>query len=118
MFAMLIREAFFNADDAGIYLKYRTDGEVFNLRRFQAKSKVSHSQILTRELLFADDYAIIAYTFEHTQKLMDCFAVMLQPRPGSTLSKANLCVEGTELNISISINHLFVQNHRYSTVRQ
>ena len=28
MFAMLIRDAFHETDDAGIYLKYRTDGGI------------------------------------------------------------------------------------------
>ena len=71
MFAMLIRDAFHDTDDAGIYLNYRTGG-IFNLRRLRAKTKVS--QTLIRELLFADDCAIMAHTLEHIQKLMDCFA--------------------------------------------
>ena len=53
MFSMLIRDAFHETDDAGIYLKYRTDGGIFNLRRLRAKTKVA--QTLIRELLFADD---------------------------------------------------------------
>jgi len=113
MFVMLIREAFLNEDDADIYLNYRTDGGVFNLRSLQAKSKLS--QILIRELLFADDCAIMTHIFEHFQKLMDCFAnaakrfgltislkkteLMLLPRPDSTLSKPNVCVNGTALNV-------------------
>jgi len=68
---MLIREAFLNTDDARIYLNYRTDGGVFNLRRLQAKSEMSH--IPMHELLFADNFAIMAHTFEHIQKIMDCF---------------------------------------------
>jgi len=71
MFAMLIRDAFHETDDAGIYLKYRTDGGMFNLRRLRAKIKVART--LIRELLFADDCAIMAHTIELIQKLMDCF---------------------------------------------
>ena len=52
MFAMLIRDAFHETDDAGIYLKYRTDGGIFNLRRLRAKTKVA--QTLIHELLFTD----------------------------------------------------------------
>ena len=113
MFAMLIRDAFHDTDDAGIYLKYRTDGGIFNLRRLRAKTKVA--QTLIRELLFADDCAIMAHTLEHIQKLMDCFAnaakrfgltislkkteVMLQPRPGSSPPKPDLFVNDTPLNV-------------------
>ena len=60
MFAMLTRDAFHETDDAGIYLKYRTDGGIFNLRRLRAKTKVA--QTLISELLFADDCAIMAHS--------------------------------------------------------
>jgi len=113
MFAMLIRDAFHDTDDAGIYLKYRTDGRIFNLRRLGAKTKVA--QTLIRELLFADECAIMAHTLEHIQKLMDCFAnaakhfgltislkkteVMLQPRLGSSPPKPDVLVNDTPLNV-------------------
>ena len=98
-------------DDAGIYLKYRNDGGIFHLRRLWAKTKVA--QTLIRELLFADDCAIMPHTLEHIQKLMDCFAnatkrfgltfslkkteVMLQPCPGSSPPKP---VNDTPLNVN------------------
>ena len=109
MFAMLIRDAFHETDDAGIYLKYRTDGGIFNLRRLRAKTEVA--QTLIRELLFADDCAIMAHTLEHIQRLMDSFAnaakrfgitislkkteVMLQPRPGYSPPKPDIFVNDT-----------------------
>ena len=37
-FAVLLMSAF-NDYDTGIYLKFRTSGKVFNLRRFDAKTK-------------------------------------------------------------------------------
>ena len=45
MFAMLIRDAFHDTKDTGIYLKYRTDGGMFNLRRLQAKTKVAQTAV-------------------------------------------------------------------------
>jgi len=39
MFAMLIRDAFHDTNDAGIYLKYRTDGGIFNLRHIREKPR-------------------------------------------------------------------------------
>jgi len=74
---------------------------------------VAHT--LIRELLLADDCAIMAHTVEHIQKLMDCFAtaakcfgltvslkktkVMLQPRPGSSPPKPDIFVNDTALNV-------------------
>jgi len=109
MFAMSIREAFLNADDAGIYLNYRTDGGVFNTYRY-------------RELLFADNCAIMAHTCEHIQNHMVCFTndvkrfgltislekteVILQPRPGSIPIAASAAVCLAE-----RINSVFVTLH-------
>ena len=45
-------------DRNGIQIKYRTDGNVFNLRRLQAKTKVAYDTVC--ELLFADDCVLNA----------------------------------------------------------
>jgi len=71
MFAMLIHDAFRDAGDAGIYLNSHTDRGVFNLRRLHAKTKVT--QILVRELLFADDCTTVAHSLQHIKKLMGLF---------------------------------------------
>jgi len=39
MFAMLIRDTFHDTDDAGIFLKYRTNGGIFNLRHIREKPR-------------------------------------------------------------------------------
>ena len=70
-FSMMLFVAFRNCD-IGIPIQFRTDGDVFNLRRLQAKSKV-HSAII-RELLFADDCALMAHTLSDLQTLMNKFA--------------------------------------------
>lgn len=82
LFAVMIRNAF-REESAGVYLRYRTDGGIFNPRRLQAKTKTLHTVI--RELLFADDCAIMAHTAEHIQQLMDCFAKAAQ-KFGFTIS--------------------------------
>ena len=46
----------------GIYIRFRTNGSVFNLRRLLAQTKTSEELIL--ELLFADDCALLAHTEE------------------------------------------------------
>ena len=44
----------------GIYIRFRTDGNVFNLRRILSRAKTIEERIT--ELLFADDCALLAHT--------------------------------------------------------
>ena len=46
----------------GVGIIYRTDGELFNMRRLKAKTKVKATSIVYLE--HADDYAITAHTRE------------------------------------------------------
>ena len=55
-----------------IYIQYRTAGKLFNLRRPSAKSAVS--QTMLRELLYADDWDIVAHSEEDMQHIMDVFS--------------------------------------------
>ena len=45
-----------------IYLRFRTSGKIFNLRRFNAKTKTF--EMLIRELLYTDDAVFIANSIE------------------------------------------------------
>lgn len=72
-FSSMLKQASKNLeDDEGVLLRYRTDGSLFNLRRLQARTKTK--QQIVRELLFADDAALVAHTEEQLQKLTSCFA--------------------------------------------
>jgi hypothetical protein len=68
---------------AGIALDYRTDRNLFDLRKLQAKTKVNHMTL--RDLLFADDCALAATTMQAAQQLLDRFATSAR-RFGLTLS--------------------------------
>jgi hypothetical protein len=60
-FAMLLKHAF-GASTEGIYLRTRSDGNLFNLSRFKANTKVCDR--LIRDMLFADDAAVVTHTQE------------------------------------------------------
>ena len=55
-----------------IYIRYRPDGSVFDLRRLAAKTKTSVKLIL--EALFADDCALMAHDENHLQTIVNHFA--------------------------------------------
>ena len=52
MFSAMLMDAFHDSD-TGFPIRYRFDGNIFNLRRLQAKTKVQ-TDVLD-ELLYADD---------------------------------------------------------------
>ena len=58
-FALLLKHAFGSATE-GIYLHTRSEGRLFNLARFKAKTKVREA--LIRDMLFADDSAVAIHT--------------------------------------------------------
>ena len=57
------------ATDAGITIRYRTDGRVFDLRRLKFRSRVLET--LVRDFLFADDCALAAHSQDDLQELAD-----------------------------------------------
>ena len=58
-FSSVLREAKEDLLD-GIYIRFRTDGILFNLRRLLARTKTIED--LITEPLFADDCALLAHT--------------------------------------------------------
>ena len=55
----------------GVYVRYRLDGSLFNLRRLKAHTKTQER--LTQDLLFADDAALVAHTERALQRVTSCF---------------------------------------------
>ena len=111
-FAVLLSHAFIECDQ-GILLRFRTSGNVFNLRRFNTKSKTF--KVLIRELLYADDADFLAHTQADMQHIMDRFSqactsfglkislkktkVMFTPAPGTPYIEPNITVNGTRLDV-------------------
>jgi len=57
--------------EMGVPVRFRTDGSVFNLRRLQARTKTFAAMI--RDLLYADDRALLAHSEADAQHLFDRF---------------------------------------------
>ena len=118
-FAMCLVFAF-QYCDIGVYIRFRTSGKVFNLRRFNAKSKVF--QALVRDLLYADDADLIAHTEEDMQNIMDIFSractafgltisikktnAMFTPAFGQPYTEPNILVQGKRLEVVDSFVYL------------
>ena len=60
-FGLLLEHAF-DITKQGIYLPTRLDGELFNLARLRAETKVR--KVLIRDMQFADDAAVATHTQE------------------------------------------------------
>ena len=70
-FALLLKHAFKSPTD-GVYLYSRSDGHLFNISRFRAKTKIR--PVTIRDLLFADDAALVSHQQDGLQSLMDRFS--------------------------------------------
>ena len=57
----MLDEAFRDMGD-GVYMQSRQSADLFNVAHFRAKTKIT--RILMRELLFADDSALVAHSAE------------------------------------------------------
>ena len=66
-FSLLLRFAFRQSEE-GIHLHTRSDGKLFNISRLRAKKNTR--TILIRELLFADDAALVSHSETGLQELL------------------------------------------------
>ena len=71
-FSLMLRYAFGHTS-GGILLHTRSDGRLFNLGRLKAKTKIR--RILIRDLLLADNAAVVAHSAQHLQALLDRFSL-------------------------------------------
>ena len=71
LFAQMLSAAL-SQTETGVTIRYRTDGDFFNLRRLKAYTKVTRATV--RDFLFADDCALAAHSEVDLQELADCFA--------------------------------------------
>ena len=104
----------------GVYIKYRLDGSLFDLRQLSARRKTLEKLIL--EALFADDCAFMAHKENHLQVIVDRFAdaarlfgltislgkteVLVQPAPNSTRPQPVITIDEVQLKCVDSFKYL------------
>ncbi len=71
IFSMLLQYAFKDCHE-GFYIHTRTDGKLFNIARLLTKTKIT--EVLIREMFFADDAALTFRTENGLQQLVSCFS--------------------------------------------
>ncbi|XP_027521360.1 uncharacterized protein LOC113957786, partial [Corapipo altera] len=120
-FSMMLRRTTADLDDQdSIYIRYRTDGSLFNLRRLKAHTKTLNH--LVWELLYADDAALVAHTEAALQRLTSCFAdaaelfglevslkkteVLYQPAPQEVPHHPHITIGQSELKSVQQFNYL------------
>ena len=102
------------------YIRFRTDGSLFNLARLRAQTKTSMD--LVQELLYADDCGIFAHSEDDLQLLMNNFVrasksfgltisiqkteVLYQPVPGTIYFKPQITVEDAALKVTNVFTYL------------
>ena len=103
----------------GIYIQSRQSADLFNVAHFRAKTKTT--RILMRELIFADDSALVAHSAEEMQNIVDAFSnaskkfglkinikkteVLYQPN--STRNREeDIMVDGNKLNSVMEFTYL------------
>ena len=67
----MLEKAFRDMGD-GIYIQSQQKADPFTVAHFRGKTKTTN--ILVRELIFADDSTLIAHSAEGIQRIVDAFA--------------------------------------------
>jgi len=92
----------------GVSLSYRLDGSLFNIRRLQTKSKISHDYVF--ELQYADDAALPSHTAEGLQRNLDRISEAYQ-RAGLVVNvKKTEILQHTTTPASFTVNNASLTN--------
>ena len=118
-FTCVLRQAVGNMDK-GVYVRFRYDGSVFDLRRLSAKTKTLNS--LIQEALFADDCTLMAHKPGDLQAMLNSFSdaskqfgltislgkteVLFQRAPNSVAPHPAIFIDDVELKVVDSFKYL------------
>ena len=118
IFAVLLHSAFQNSV-GDVFIRTRTSGSLFNLARLKAKTKTI--EVLLRELLFADDAAVVAHNESVLQLMLDNLeractlfslsmninkTVVMRQATGTSLDPVNITLNGDPLEVVDRFNYL------------
>ena len=111
IFLSAMLDVAFQGRREGVYIQSRQDADLFKVTHFKARTKCTLT--LVRELLFADDSALIAHSPEGMQQVMNAFSdaskkfglkinikkteVLYQPNSSRT-QEMDILVDGQKLN--------------------
>ena len=126
-FSMMLKQAMEGLDGGNaVFIRYRLDGSLFNLRRLQAHTKTLERMF--RDLFFADDAGLVAHTESALQRLTSCFAeaaqlfgleislkkteVLYQPAPREEYCLPHITIGETVLRTVHQFTYLGVQSHQ------
>ena len=101
--------------DEGVYVRFRYDGSIFDLRRLSAKPKTLNS--LIQEALFADDCALMAHKQGDLQAMLSSFSdasksalgkqrCFFQRAPNSVAPQPAIFIDDVELEVVDSFKYL------------
>ena len=119
VFSTMLNDAFHD-NDLGSLIRFRTDGNVFNLRRLNSKTR--NSKVLIRDIPFADDCALLAHTVDDIQAITNAFArsaprfglaislkkteVIYQPKPGADYTDPTITIGNNPLTVTDKFTYL------------
>ncbi|PIK38958.1 hypothetical protein BSL78_24204 [Apostichopus japonicus] len=105
----------FQSSSDGVYIHTRRDGKLYNLARLRAKTKLT--RVLIREMLFADDAALVSHTNDGLQRLMNHFAHACKEFALTiSIKKTEVMTQDAPIPPTISVNDSrleTVNNFRY-----
>ena len=103
----------------GVYIHRRQIADLFNVVHFRVKTKTT--RILMRELVFADDSALVVHSADEMQKIVDALSnasskfglkintkkieVLFQPN-STTTREQDILVDGNKLNSVLEFTYL------------
>lgn len=120
IFLSAVLDEAFSENRTGIYIQTRPGANLFNLAQFKARTRTKRSII--RELMFADDTALVAHTLGDIQEISTLFAkatkdfglkinmrkteVLYQPSPSTSSTHGIVNIEGSDLTSCKSFTYL------------
>ena len=100
----------------GVDLEYRCNGGLYNQQRFKARTLLSYQ--IVRDLLFADDCALVAHSLPDIQRIINRFSAAAKDF-GLTISikKTELVYQPAQRNSIIATPTVFVEGKPLKTVQ-